>query len=42
MVYDDLNIAQIESLPDTAHRRNVDLVIVAADKEGTIFFGLLK
>ena len=33
-VYSDLDISQIESLPDTAMHREVDLAVVAADKEG--------
>ena len=33
-VYSDLDIPQIEALPDTAMHRVVDLAVVAADKEG--------
>ncbi|KAJ7167990.1 hypothetical protein C8R46DRAFT_1270735, partial [Mycena filopes] len=33
-VYNDLDIAQIESLPATQPHRNVDLAIVEADKQG--------
>lgn len=33
-VYSDLNIPLIEALPDTAMHREVDLAMVAADKEG--------
>ncbi|KAK7690469.1 hypothetical protein QCA50_005567 [Cerrena zonata] len=36
VIYDDLNPDQIESLPDTAFHRNVDLEIVAADKVGYV------
>ena len=35
-VYSDLDIPLIESLPDTAIHRNVDLTLVAADKAGTL------
>ncbi|KAI0789841.1 NAD(P)-binding protein [Abortiporus biennis] len=35
-IYDDLNPDQIETLPPTAQHRNVDLEIVAADKEGYV------
>lgn len=34
VIYVDTNAEQIESLPDTAFHRAVDLEIVAADKEG--------
>ena len=34
MVYDDTDPDQIETLPATRIHRNVDLAIVAADKEG--------
>ncbi|KAF8193803.1 hypothetical protein BJ912DRAFT_1057475 [Pholiota molesta] len=34
VIYDDANPDQIETLPDTALHRNVDLAIVAADREG--------
>jgi hypothetical protein len=33
-VYSDLDIEKIESLPDSAMHRNVDLEVVAADQEG--------
>ncbi|KIJ63834.1 hypothetical protein HYDPIDRAFT_40854 [Hydnomerulius pinastri MD-312] len=33
-VYDDLNLDQLETLPDTQLHRNVDLRVIAADKEG--------
>ncbi|KAK7690466.1 hypothetical protein QCA50_005564 [Cerrena zonata] len=36
LIYDDTNVDQIEALPDTAPHRNVDLEIVAADKDGYI------
>ncbi|KAL4252221.1 NAD(P)-dependent Metabolic Enzyme [Abortiporus biennis] len=34
IIYNDLNADQIESIPPTAFRRNVDLAIAEADKEG--------
>jgi hypothetical protein len=34
VVYSDLDLKQIESLPDTQLHRNVDLFIVDADKQG--------
>ncbi|KIJ63842.1 hypothetical protein HYDPIDRAFT_29192 [Hydnomerulius pinastri MD-312] len=33
-IYDDLNPDQLETLPDTQLHRNVDLMVLAADKEG--------
>ena len=33
-IYDDTNPDQIETLPDTQPHRNVDLVLLNADKEG--------
>ncbi|KAF8271196.1 hypothetical protein EI94DRAFT_1721100 [Lactarius quietus] len=36
VIYDDTNAEQIESLPDTAFHRAVDLEIVAADKGGYV------
>ncbi|KIJ63841.1 hypothetical protein HYDPIDRAFT_133743 [Hydnomerulius pinastri MD-312] len=33
-IYDDLNPDQLETLPDTQIHRNVDLMVLAADKEG--------
>ena len=33
-IYVDTNVEQIESLPDTAFHRSVDLEVVAADKDG--------
>jgi hypothetical protein len=36
VIYDDANPDQIETLPDTALHRNVDLAIVAADREGMV------
>lgn len=38
IVYSDLDVAQIERIPDEAFHRNVDLVVVAADDEGAHFF----
>ncbi|KAF9266645.1 NAD-P-binding protein [Marasmius fiardii PR-910] len=35
-IYDDENVAQLESLPPSQPHRNVDLAIIAADKEGYI------
>ena len=40
VIYVDTNAEQIESLPDTAVHRGVDLEIVAADKEGQSYFHL--
>lgn len=37
-VYDDANADEIESLPETALHRHVDLPIVRADKEGSSSF----
>ena len=34
VIYVDTNVEQIESIPDTAFHRLVDLDIVAADKDG--------
>ena len=34
VIYVDTNVEQIESLPDTAFHRAVDLEVVAADKDG--------
>jgi len=36
VIYVDTNVEQIESLPDTAFHRPVDLEIVAADKDGYV------
>jgi hypothetical protein len=36
VIYVDTNVEQIESLPDTAFHRSVDLEIVAADKDGYV------
>ncbi|KAI0058646.1 NAD-P-binding protein [Artomyces pyxidatus] len=36
VIYDDANVDQIESLPTTQAHRNVDLQVVAADKEGYV------
>lgn len=33
-VYSDLDIDAIEAVPDTQFHRNVDIPIIAADKEG--------
>ncbi|KAI9439803.1 hypothetical protein H4582DRAFT_1812928, partial [Lactarius indigo] len=38
IIYDDTDPEQIESLPDTAFHRLVDLEVVAADKEGQVEF----
>ena len=40
VVYVDTNAEQIESLPDTALHRPVDLEVVAADKQGLLFYVL--
>jgi hypothetical protein len=42
VVYVDTNSEQIESLPDTAVHRPVDLAIVGADKEGQSSLWLFK
>ncbi|KAI0920646.1 hypothetical protein AcV5_010330 [Taiwanofungus camphoratus] len=34
VIYSDTNVAQIESIPDTAVHRNVDLAVVDADQQG--------
>lgn len=34
VIYDDMNIGQLEALPDSAPHRIVDLAIVKADQEG--------
>jgi len=34
-IYNDLNLAQLEAIPDTQPHRIVDLAIVDADKAGT-------
>lgn len=34
IVYSDLDVPTIESIPDTNPHRHVDTVLVAADKEG--------
>jgi nucleoside-diphosphate-sugar epimerase len=36
VIYVDTNVKQIESLPDTAPHRKVDLAVVAADKDGYV------
>jgi hypothetical protein len=36
-IYDDVNPAQLEALPSTAWHRNVDSLLVDADKEGKFF-----
>jgi hypothetical protein len=33
-IWDDMNPDQLETLPDTQIHRNVDLMVLAADKEG--------
>ena len=35
IIYDDTNVEQLESIPDSAPHRVVDLAIVKADQEGT-------
>ena len=35
-VYDDADVEQIKSIPDTAFHRNVDLLLVQADSEGYV------
>lgn len=35
-IYNDMDVAQIESLSPSAPHRNVDLAIVAADQEGYV------
>ncbi len=42
VIYDDTNPEQIESLPDTAFHRLVDLDVVAADKDGQFHFRLVS
>jgi hypothetical protein len=34
ITYDDTDVEQIKSIPDEAIHRNVDLTLLAADKEG--------
>jgi hypothetical protein len=41
VIYVDTNVKQIESLPDTAPHRKVDLEVVAADKDGQSDFRLV-
>ena len=41
VIYVDTNPEQIESLPDTAAHRLVDLEVVAADKGGQSYFRLV-
>jgi hypothetical protein len=41
VIYVDTNSEQIESLPETAIHRLVDLEVVAADKEGQSYFKLI-
>jgi nucleoside-diphosphate-sugar epimerase len=36
ITYDDTDIAQLKSIPETAIHRNVDLAVLAADKEGYV------
>ena len=33
-IWDDMNTDQLETLPDTKPHRNVDLLVLAADKQG--------
>ena len=35
-IYDDTDVNQIKSIPDTAFHRNVDLLIVQADAQGYV------
>ncbi|KAK7692428.1 hypothetical protein QCA50_004053 [Cerrena zonata] len=35
-IYDDLNLEQIESIPDSAIHRQIDLEVIAADKAGYV------
>ena len=35
-IYDDLNITQIKSIPETAVHRSVDLLVVEADEQGYV------
>ena len=37
-IYSDLNIAQLETLPETQPHRLVDLALIEADKEGKVFY----
>jgi hypothetical protein len=37
-IYSDLNIAQLETLPETQPHRLVDLALIKADKEGKAFY----
>jgi hypothetical protein len=39
-IYDDTNVAQIESLPPSQLHRDVDLACVEADKEGGFLFSV--
>ena len=36
VIYNDTNVEQIKSIPDTAFHRNVDLLVVHADLEGYV------
>ena len=37
-IYSDVNIAQLETLPETQPHRLVDLALVKADREGKAFY----
>jgi hypothetical protein len=37
-IYSDLNIAQLETLPETQPHRLVDLALIKADNEGKVFY----
>jgi hypothetical protein len=41
-IYSDLNIAQLETLPETQPHRLVDLALTKADKEGKATLNLTK
>lgn len=41
LVYDDMNVEQLETIPDSAPHRIVDLIIVKADQEGTLLLLIL-
>lgn len=40
-IYSDLNIAQLETLPETQPHRLVDLALIRADKKGKAFAPVL-
>jgi hypothetical protein len=37
-IYSDLNITQLETLPESQPHRLVDLALIKADKEGKAFY----